>query len=56
MLMFADRNLADAGSPTVPFAVTIISLIPAAAILGLMFLLRRVDQIPFCTCGDDLQV
>jgi len=53
MLMFADRNLVDAGGPTVPFAVTIISLIPAAAILGLMFLLRRVDQIPFCTVGGE---
>jgi len=53
MLMFADRSLAGAGSLTVPFAVTIISLIPAAAILGLICLLRRVDQIPFCTVGDE---
>ncbi|MHC1697406.1 MAG: glycosyltransferase family 87 protein [Geobacteraceae bacterium] len=46
MLQFADQGLADAGNPTVPFAVTIVSLIPAAAIFGLMCLLRRVDQFP----------
>ena len=50
MLLFADQSLAGSGNPTVPFTVTIISLIPAAAILGLMCLLQRVDQFPLCTC------
>jgi hypothetical protein len=56
ILLFADRNLAGAGSPTVPFAVTMISLIPAIAILGLMCLLQRVDHFPHYSCGDDLQI
>ena len=53
MLMFADQGISNAGNPTVPFAVTIISLIPAAAVLGLTCLLLRVDQLPFCICGDE---
>jgi hypothetical protein len=53
MLMFAEQSLAGAGSPTMPFAVTIISLIPAAAIIGSMFLLWHVDQFPYCSCGQE---
>jgi len=53
MLMFADQSLIGVGSPTVPFSVTLISLIPAAAILGLMLLLRRVDKIPSCSCEQE---
>lgn len=51
MLMFADQSMTGTGSPTVHFAVTIISLIPAAAVLGLMYLLRCVDQFPAESVG-----
>ena len=44
ILMFAE-NSADACSPVVPFAATLISLVPAAAVLGLIWLIRTVDEL-----------
>jgi hypothetical protein len=47
ILLVANQKLSIASNPMVPFTATLISLIPTAGILGLLWLVRRVDQISF---------